>query len=354
MSPAASSEEKSGTHGSNENLNGTATSRPDNETTSISRNNNKLHRGTKVATEDDDDDVVKKDADVSTRKEPERKIMVALVVFMLITIFGYPPPIEPSVGPLVHHVWYYGWITAVSTGLGVVPLMFVPEVGTFWIGVANAVAAGMMTAASYSLIYEGCTFEEQSDNPMLSNSGRTLFGAIFGIIFILISKQYVDEDDDLMLLGHGNDARKVLLITLVMTLHSFSEGVGIGVSFGGEHGSTLGVFISASLAVHNIPEGLAVAIVLLPRKISKMKAVLWCIITSIPQPIMAVPAFLFVNTFIPILPAGLGFAGGAMAWVAVFELLTEAYEETNALVTGAVSSISLAGMLYIQDRIQND
>merc|ERR1712194_506621 len=272
---------------------------------------------------------------------------VALILILIITCITYPPTIVDEV--TIHHVWYYGWITAVSTGLGVVPLMFVPEVGTFWIGVANAVAAGMMTAASYSLIYEGCIFEEQSENQMFSNSGRTLFGALLGIIFILISKQYVDEDDDLMLLG-GNDARKVLLITLVMTLHSFSEGVGIGVSFGGEHGSTLGVFISASLAVHNIPEGLAVAIVLLPRKVSKMKAVLWCIITSIPQPIMAVPAFLFVNTFIPILPAGLGFAGGAMAWVAVFELLTEAYEETNALITGAVSSISLAGMLYIQDR----
>ncbi len=37
----------------------------------------------------------------------------------------------------VGHVWYYGWITALSTGLGVLPLIFVPHLDKFWIGVSN-------------------------------------------------------------------------------------------------------------------------------------------------------------------------------------------------------------------------
>lgn len=51
---------------------------------------------------------------------------------------------------------------------------------------------------------------------------------------------------------------KILLFVLVMTLHSISEGVSIGVSFGGKRGLQLGQMVSVSLAVHNIPEGLAV------------------------------------------------------------------------------------------------
>jgi zinc transporter ZupT len=210
----------------------------------------------------------------------------------------------------------------------------------------------MMIGASYSLFVEGCTFVEAGDVSDISSGVRTAIGALLGLVFILGTKQFLEKYEDLHVgeLG-GADARRALLILFVMTLHSFSEGVGIGVSFGGSHGSDLGVFISASLAVHNVPEGLAIAVVLISKKTSKLTAALWAIMTSVPQPLMAVPAFIFVQYFIPFLPVGLGFAGGAMAWVALFELLLEAYEDTDMVTTGVVSSISLGCILFLQGAI---
>ena len=34
-------------------------------------------------------------------------------------------------------VWWYGWITAASTGLGVVPFLFVRDMSGTWLGVCN-------------------------------------------------------------------------------------------------------------------------------------------------------------------------------------------------------------------------
>lgn len=280
---------------------------------------------------------------------------VSLLLIALISYVTYPDSLQPVGRPTLNHVWYFGWISALSTGLGVLPLIFSPRLDSWWIGVTNAIAAGMMMAASYSLVMEGITFSEVEDMSPISPLVRTAMGSLLGLLFILSTKSFLEKHEELKVAGlAGADARKVLLIIFVMTLHSFSEGIGIGVSFGGSNGSELGVFISASLAIHNVPEGLAVAIVLLPRKISKLTAALWCIVTSLPQPLMAVPAFLFVHAFIPFLPVGLGFAGGAMAWVALFELLMEAIEDTDVWTTGIFSSLSLAVMLKMQDVIDQE
>lgn len=276
----------------------------------------------------------------------------ACIIIIAITYFTLPDSFRPTGEPTVKHVWYFGWISALSTAIGVIPAVIAPTHHSYWIGVSNAIAAGMMIAASYTLLIEGCFFSERDDSSEISGTIRTMIGVALGVGFILSTKSFLDKHVDLKV-GNlaGADAQKVLLIIAVMTLHSLSEGVGIGVGFGGSNGSELGAFICASIAVHNIPEGLAVAIVLLPRNVSKLATALWCVMTSIPQPIMSVPAFLFVNYFIPILPVGFGFAGGAMAWVAVFELLVGAYEDTNAVTTVFFSSVALAVMMVLQQCI---
>jgi zinc transporter, ZIP family len=131
-----------------------------------------------------------------------------------------------------------------------------------------------------------------------------------------------------------------------MTLHSFAEGVGVGVAFGVEQ--TLGVLIAVAIAVHNVPEGLAISLVLVPRGMSPRNAAAWSVFSSLPQPLMAVPPFLFVEAFSEFLPIGLGFAAGAMLWLVVADLLPEALATTSpAIVAVAVASSALAMLLSV-------
>ena len=342
--------------------------------TSANVNNNKNNNNNNnTSEEDDEEEEVDETNPVTTEPESkfsERRSYAILILFALITYFAYPSSSSSwsttnhhhhhddnnnNIPITLHTVFYYGWISAISTGLGVVPLCFVTKMNDYYIGLSNAVAAGMMCAASYSLFVEGCFFSDVNDTASLSPSIRTLGGCVLGLLFILGTKNFLDGHEEEVKFGSlsGADTRKLLLIVFVMTLHSFSEGVGIGVSFGGEHGKEFGKFISASLAVHNVPEGLAVAIALIPRRVSKATAAIWCVVTSLPQPIMAVPAFMFVHSFLPLLPVGLGFAAGAMVWVAFMELLVEAYEDTKDMVmTGLVSSVALGVMIYIQSSIE--
>jgi zinc transporter ZupT len=144
----------------------------------------------------------------------------------------------------------------------------------------------------------------------------------------------------------GGNARQVLLVLGIMTVHSFSEGVAVGVAFG--VGAKLAALITIAIAVHNIPEGLAISAVMRPKGISVPACAGWSVFSSLPQPLMAVPAFLFVESFRPFLPYGLGFAAGAMVFMVFLELLPEAYEKCGKSTVGLLVSVTLGAMILFQ------
>ncbi|MBK5928276.1 ZIP family metal transporter, partial [Rhodobaculum claviforme] len=200
----------------------------------------------------------------------------------------------------------------------------------------NAVAAGLMLAACYSLIVEGFAF-----SPL-----RTLAGVLGGVALILIANRWLKRHDGLSIANvQGADGAKVLLIVGIMTAHSAAEGVGVGVGYGG--GRELGDFITIAIALHNVPEGLAIALIMVPRGATVARAALWSVISSLPQPLLAVPAFLFVLTFQPWLPVGLGLAAGAMLWMIFSELLPEASADISHEGLGAVVVVAFAAMLGV-------
>lgn len=240
----------------------------------------------------------------------------------------------------VFGVFIYALLTAIATGLGAVPFLFISSMSRRWLGISNAVAAGLMGAASWGLIYEGLDY----------SMPRTVLGILAGLVFIVGSRKLMGEEGEVEW-GEmqGADALKIVLILGVMTLHSFTEGVGVGVSFGG--GEALGVYISLAIAVHNIPEGLAISLVMVPRGTSAWKAGGWSIFSSLPQPLMAVPAFLFVETFQPFLPVGLGFAAGAMIWMIFSELVPDALEDATPNTVAIAVVLSISAMIAFQQLI---
>ena len=227
--------------------------------------------------------------------------------------------------------------TALATGIGAIPLAVRRGVSSAALGSSNAVAAGLMLSAAAALLLEG----------IRSSVGSCVVGAAVGALMVaVVRSQLASHPVDRIGQLRGAGAQRGLLIMLVMTVHSLAEGIGIGVSFA--DGSELGIAIAIAMAVHNIPEGLAISLVLVPQGVPVSRAALWSIVSSLPQPLAALPAFLFVQHVSQLLPAGLGFAGGAMIALVAVDIIPEALATRGRAQIIWITTVAFVAMTAFQ------
>ena len=139
-------------------------------------------------------------------------------------------------------VFAFASITALATGLGVIPFLFLRSVSRASVAYSNAIASGLMLGASFGLLAEG----------MQHASWQPFVGANLGILFVLTTGKILEGRQLEFGSLRGLSAQKVALIVIVMAVHSFAEGVAVGAAFAG--GIALATFVTVAIAVHNIPE----------------------------------------------------------------------------------------------------
>ena len=93
------------------------------------------------------------------------------------------------------------------------------------------------------------------------------------------------------------------------------------------------------------------ATVLVSRGVGAKKAAWWALFTALPQPLLAVPSFMFVDTFTFLSPLALGFAAGCMTWMVFAELIPDCLADaphgkvSPALVTFCVELLLVTGIV---------
>lgn len=113
-----------------------------------------------------------------------------------------------------------------------------------WVGVASALACGVMLSAAYNLIYEG------------ERSGRApvVVGLFAGAAFMSASKTLLMSRDASLIPSEPSQKRASLILATMM-LHAVGEGIGVGCSFSSTHGMRRGMLLTCAIAFQNIPEG---------------------------------------------------------------------------------------------------
>ncbi len=225
-----------------------------------------------------------------------------------------------------------GILSALATGLGAFPVALANTHTPSLRGLGTAFAAGMMLAASVlCLIPEGWE----------TNSIATAAGMLLGALGVWLAERFLDRPTEAS--PQSRQGRRGLLLFLVMFLHSIPEGTAIGVGFAtGDF--KFGLTTALAISIHNIPEGIAISLSMFAAGASLWRCFWLSVLSSLPQPIVALPALYLTSHFQALLPWGLGFAAGAMVFVAVWELLPDALTDCGRIRTSTGTAFGFGAM----------
>jgi ZIP family zinc transporter len=197
-----------------------------------------------------------------------------------------------------------GCATALATGAGALPVFFLGEHAHRLRPVLGGTTVGLMGVASVVGLLLPAIGED--------GGGTVAAGTLVGALFLLVSRRLLAGRDVHVGKLRGAGVRRALLVFGVLLVHSLPEGFAIGTA-------------SASDT-----EGLALTV-----------------LTSAPQPVGAVVAYLAVEEIAGLLPFSFAFAAGAMLTLVVAELAPQAYARGGRYAAAAGTAAGAAVMLAL-------
>ena len=238
-----------------------------------------------------------------------------------------------------------GLFTWGLTALGASLVFFFKSANRKILDASLGFTGGVMIAASFwSLLNPAIEFVEKQSEAGMTNLPPFLppaIGFFLGALFLyLLDKKIphlhlfkkIEEAE-----GPKSDLKKTELLVLAIAIHNIPEGLAVGVAFGAvaqgmDIGFTLGgaIALAIGMGLQNAPEGFAVSMPMRRAGFSRFKSWQWGQLSAIVEPIFAVIGAAVVMAVYPVLPYALAFAAGAMIFIVVEEVIPESHSGGNA------------------------
>ena len=193
-------------------------------------------------------------------------------------------------------------------------------------------AAGVMVAASiWSLLIPAM---EQAENIGRLSFIPAVAGFWFGVLFLLLLDTIIPHlhMNSSKPEGPKSSLRRTTMLVLAVALHNIPEGMAVGVVYAGwisgETEITMmgALALSIGIAIQNFPEGAIISMPLCSEGVPKFKALIYGVLSGVVEPMAALLTIAVSELIIPLLPYLLSFAAGAMIYVVVEELIPEMSE----------------------------
>lgn len=208
-----------------------------------------------------------------------------------------------------------------ATIIGAMSVFFIRRVSDKFLDAAMGFAAGVMLAATFFGLI----------SPAIRAGGiwRTASGIIVGALFLILMEKAIPHIHRVTgIKGPSVHLGKMGLFILAITIHNFPEGLAVGVGFAGGN-INAGTILAIGIGIQNIIEGMAVSVSFFRGTNRLLKAFLVASFTCVVEPIGGFLGVSIVSLGEFLIPYGLAFAGGAMLFVTVEELIPETHSRGN-------------------------
>lgn len=247
--------------------------------------------------------------------------------------------------------------TWAATALGAALVIFTKEVSQKMHDTMLGFAGGVMIAASFwSLLAPAIQMSEGGNLPSWVPPA---IGFISGGFFLKFADRILPH----LHLGFPMQNaegirtpwRRTTLLVLAVALHNIPEGLAVGVAFGaasvGVQSATLtgAMALALGIGIQNFPEGAAVSMPLRGEGMSRLKSFWYGQLSGIVEPLAAIIGAAAVVIVVPVLPYALSFAAGAMIFVVVEELIpaSQRGENTDLATLGVIIGFTLMMILDV-------
>lgn len=215
----------------------------------------------------------------------------------------------------------------IGTTLGGLIGIFSKKSSNKFLSFILAFASGLMLAViCFDLIPESIE---------ISSIYITILGIILGIIVMIFCDDLVQNifRTKKVSTKKAGLLKTGIIVSIGLALHNIPEGLAIGSGF--DASTALGYSLAIAICLHDVPEGISMAIPMKNGGMKPWKVMLYVILSGVATGIGALIGAIVGNISEQIIAVCLGFAAGAMLYIVSGELIPE----SNELYKGRMTAI---------------
>jgi len=237
-----------------------------------------------------------------------------------------------------------GGTAAAATALGTLPILLSQHFSKRTYDCFLGFGAGVMLGATaFSLVIPALAASRAAGAGSWTASLTVGAGIMAGAGLLLLLGRFISADgildsDDARL---SHSMRRAWLFVWAVALHNLPEGLAIGVAYGGIDVAKANS-LATGISIQDVPEGLVVALALRTVGYGRVLSAGLGMLSGVIEPIAAVAGVAVIGVSAGMLPFALAAAAGAMLFVIVNDVVPESQENGNgtwasgALVFGFV------------------